>query len=61
MSNTLLPTALATAMSPWPACATDTEESASGTEVPAASTSVPMTTSGTLRTQPTTAAASTIP
>ena len=46
MSNTLLPTALATAMSPSPIFATAMEPRASGMDVPAATTSVPMTTCG---------------
>ena len=46
MSKILEPTALATAMSPCPARATETEASASGTEVPAASTRVPITALG---------------
>ena len=61
MSKILEPTALATAMSPCPARATETEASASGTEVPAASTRVPITASGIPSAHPIFAAASTIP
>ena len=52
MSNTLLPTALATAMSAKPSLATAIEDKASGIEVPAAKTVVPMTTAGMLSMHP---------
>ena len=52
MSNTLLPTALATAMSAKPSLATAIDDKASGMDVPAASTVVPMTTAGMLSMHP---------
>ena len=60
MSNTLLPTAFATAISPSPAFATAIEPRASGMDVPAATTSVPMTTSGMPMIHPTRAAQDTM-